>query len=127
MMVICSFLFWSWGTKSLNEGETLNVGLFSNSEANTEYGEDGTITNGDYEVINPADKEKEETNGHVDHEETNQETTDEETNGHETDDTDHDGNKTTDPVEDNTPKDDPVDENTDTKDPNDETTDPTDD
>ena len=39
-MIISSLIFWSWGSSSLQEGDSLDVGLFSNSEASQ-----GTITN----------------------------------------------------------------------------------
>ena len=39
-MVVSSLIFWSWGTRSLNDGEDLDVALFSNSEAS----QGGTVT-----------------------------------------------------------------------------------
>ena len=38
-MIISSLIFWSWGTKSLNDGTSIDVGLFSDSDASK-----GTIT-----------------------------------------------------------------------------------
>ena len=67
MMVICSFLFWSWGSKSLNEGKTLDVGLFSDSASNREYDDNGTVTIGDDDnVLDPTDGKDEEPDNEVD-------------------------------------------------------------
>ena len=33
IMIVSALIFWSWGTKSLNDGETIDVGLFSDSNA----------------------------------------------------------------------------------------------
>ena len=41
IMIVSALIFWSWGTKSLNDGETIDVGLFSDSNASQ-----GTITHG---------------------------------------------------------------------------------
>ena len=39
IMIISSLIFWSWGTKSLSAGDSIDVGLFSDSNASQ-----GTIT-----------------------------------------------------------------------------------
>ena len=33
IMIISSLIFWSWGTKSLSAGDSIDVGLFSDSNA----------------------------------------------------------------------------------------------
>ena len=33
IMIVSALIFWSWGTKSLNDGDSIDVGLFSDSNA----------------------------------------------------------------------------------------------